>query len=48
MVGNFSEAAIIELQAHNNNIVVINNPNTPKSIDLCLFRFTLCHDNIIK
>lgn len=33
VVGNFSEAAIIELQAHNNNIVVINNPNTPKSID---------------
>lgn len=33
VVGNFSEEAIVELKAHNNNIVVINNPNTPKSID---------------
>lgn len=33
VVGNFSEEAIVQLQSHNDNIVVINNPDTPKSID---------------
>src|SRR5699024_4500065 len=33
VVGNFSSESILELQKYNHNIVVINNPNTPKSID---------------
>ncbi|MDT3983458.1 transcriptional regulator, partial [Staphylococcus ureilyticus] len=33
VVGNFAAEAILELQSYNQNIVVINNPNTPKSVD---------------
>lgn len=33
VVGNFSKEALNTLRKYNKNIVVINNPNTPKSID---------------
>ena len=33
VVGNFASEAILELQSYNQNIVVINNANTPKSVD---------------
>lgn len=33
VIGNFSVDALNELKSHNPNMVVINNPNTPKSID---------------